>query len=138
MAKFTLDFELDYNFTLIGISSHLQDYRLCWLINQALSWDFIKQDYHQIIREDIELEFARFDHGEDSENAVFTILSNRCEHGFLIPEKQGFDYFLIVEGHISQRIHEHIVQSIGNIPNINVVQELIPEDLRSKQNLILT
>ena len=36
MTKFKLDMDPDPEVTLIGISSHVNDYRLCWALNRAL------------------------------------------------------------------------------------------------------
>ena len=38
--KYTLLEEYDYDFTLIGISCHAKDYRICWSINQRFGYDF--------------------------------------------------------------------------------------------------
>ena len=43
--KYTLLEEYDYDFTLIGISCHAKDYRICWSINQRFGYDFEKQEH---------------------------------------------------------------------------------------------
>ena len=50
MAKFILEEELEFDFKLLGISSHVQDYRLCWTVNRTLDLDLIKSDKEIIIR----------------------------------------------------------------------------------------
>ena len=40
MKKTTLQLDDDYDFLLIGITTHEKDYRLCWLINKQLNLMF--------------------------------------------------------------------------------------------------
>ena len=44
MSKFTLNIEEDYDFSLIGISCHAKDYKLCFEFNKLLEVDFIRTE----------------------------------------------------------------------------------------------
>ena len=48
MAKLTLDFYQDFDFDLIGICSHVKDYRLVWALNNYLGYDFAKGDNYDL------------------------------------------------------------------------------------------
>ena len=42
MKKKHLQFEIELDFSLVGISCHLKDYRFVWLLNKALKSNFIQ------------------------------------------------------------------------------------------------
>ena len=77
-------------FTAIGISSHENDYRLTWNINEELGFSFV------ICAENIEIgegkEFHCFVHEDDSQ--CLTLISNRCDKGFLVEKHRMLDYIL--------------------------------------------
>ena len=43
--KKVLNVDEDYDFSVLGLSCHAKDYRLCWEINKALGTDLEKQAY---------------------------------------------------------------------------------------------
>ena len=44
MGKLTLDWEASFDFDLIGISSHLPNYRLVFFLNEYLNFDLVRAD----------------------------------------------------------------------------------------------
>lgn len=95
MARIKLDIAPDPQVTLVGISSHENDYRLCWSLNRALGIDLRRR------RADIPPEgpahHAVFDH-EDAELEVrWTLVNNHSDSGLLLKEQRMADYFLLVD-----------------------------------------
>ena len=48
MKKHLLEIEYDYDFVLIGISSHEKDYRVCWALNNKLGLELVKTEPFEI------------------------------------------------------------------------------------------
>lgn len=99
MAKLKLDSDPDPDVLLIAISSHVNDYRLCWALNNSLGIDLGRR------KKDIEEQgpehpayFSAFDHTEEATQANITLVSNHAPEGVLVNEQRQADYFLIVDG----------------------------------------
>mgnify|MGYP000377379909 FL=1 len=148
-----LDDFSDDNYTLIGIHSTLDAYKLAFLINQKLKTRFIRAHYN-------------LDFENKNNNASFSIyefINNKFSHNwflisnqytnktegitsglfdtneittYLIPEKKKVDYFLKLEGDFD---YEFIVKSVDEINKINQVitsYTIDPNILKSKEFLI--
>jgi hypothetical protein len=90
--------------TVIGISCHVPDYRLCWSLNKALGLELERR------REDI-VERAR---GQDLHYPVFqqngpegiiawALVCNTCGKRRLLPDQKEADLFLVVDQETAER-----------------------------------
>ena len=98
MAKLKLDSDPDPDVHLIAISSHVNDYRLCWSLNNSLGIVMERR------RRDMEGQgpeqqayFSAFDHTEEPTQANFTLVSNHAPEGVLLIDQRQADYFLVVD-----------------------------------------
>jgi len=155
------DFELELDFTLIGISSVLRDCRLCHFINKHTGLKLIygKEDYsdhngnrkekpaeeldfHVIVeskknKPPLKHHFNIFRYHNESFEFEFYLLSNRSAAGLpLIPEIVSFDYFLMIKHYIDQEDLHDLIENIKSIPEVLLVKEIDPTILKSKENLI--
>lgn len=76
-------------FTVIGISSHENDYRLSWSINEQLGYAF-GQGESIVVKGG--KEFACFVHEDEDQRLM--LISNRCDNGFLLGKYKNFDFIL--------------------------------------------
>ena len=138
MAKFILEEEYDFDFKLLGISSHVKDYRLCWTVNKSLDLDLVKSEDEIIIRQkriDEALNFSIYYYLNSDTEVEFELICNRHEHGFLIPELKSADYFLKISECDTTEIDEYLgLLKEANL--INMAFEIDVNSLKSKQNLI--
>ena len=98
MAKLKLDLPPDPEVSVIGISSHVNDYRLCWSINKALGIALSKR--RQAIEQmdnDHPGNFAAFDHLDEEVQACCTLVNNHGSDGILLRELRQADYFLVLD-----------------------------------------
>lgn len=138
MKKHLLEIEYDFDFVLIGISSHEKDYRISWAINNKLGLDLIKTDPLEIQdkKQEEASGFSLFVCDRPDEFMEYLVIANRSEKGLLIPEQKQMDYFFVIKGEIE---NEKIAVMIDKIKEINFVLTAIridPALLKSKQNLI--
>ena len=139
MGKHTLEIEYDYDFVLIGISSHEKDYRICWALNNKLGLNLVKTEPLEIKdkKQDDLSHFSLFCFEQPDDFMEYFIIANRSEKGLLIPEQKQIDYFFIVRGEIED---DKVMEMIKRIKDSNLVQTAFRVDvnsLKSKQNLIL-
>ncbi|MCX6295021.1 MAG: IPExxxVDY family protein [Bacteroidetes bacterium] len=139
MGKYTLEIEYDYDFVLIGISSHEKDYRICWALNNKLGFNLVKIDPLEIKdkKQDEPSHFSLFSFEQPDAFMEYFIIANRSEKGLLIPEQKQVDYFFIIRGEIE---NENVMEIVRQIKESNLVQTAFRIDvnaLKSKQNLIL-
>ncbi len=104
MAKLKLDIEPVPDVHIIAISSHVNDYRLCWSLNNTLGIAMERR------RRDMEGQgpeqrayFSAFDHTDDAGQANITLVSNHAPEGVLLLDQRQADFFLLIDGESSMR-----------------------------------
>ena len=118
MKKKWLQFEIELDFVLVGISCHLKDYRFVWLLNKALQTNFIKTK--QLCLIDSERHFSQFECPMELSTAY--IFTNRSATGYLVNGKQQVDYWLKLEEPDNERL-DNWVEEIRTIPQVLVAYE---------------
>ncbi len=122
MAKIKLELDFEIDFYLIGISCHLPNYRLAWILNQQFNIDLMRQDDLDLTFKKKEKGFFSFYRFDDVENFfTLNIISNRSEKGFFVQEYKQWDYFIqlwLPENETAENFHfklkknEHILASM--------------------------
>ncbi|MFC6875560.1 IPExxxVDY family protein [Flavobacterium myungsuense] len=149
--------EIDYD--LIAIHSVLEDYRLAYLINQKLPIVLSKsKDDIGITINEGEALFIKFI-CEDFKNDIhWSLIQNKNEiiikkrslgqnlflntdveiatKVYLVPELKKVDYFLKIKNNKGIFDLEEIIKKINTIDRISTVYAVIPETIKSKNNLI--
>jgi hypothetical protein len=108
------------SFTLIGISSHENDYRLVWAMNNAFSFRFTRIENMVIFNQKLnaDLEFSRFIFTDEDKYLTFHLISNRCPDGFLFPEIKNLDYLLQITGDMDSK---HLVLFLKELKRVDIV-----------------
>jgi len=108
-------------FILIGISSHENDYRISWAINNTLGFNFIKTNNHKAFHKKFNetQEFSMYISSSDENSPVFKLISNRCDNGFLLEEFRTIDYVLLIENSDKLDDNSETVRQLKTIPFIS-------------------
>lgn len=136
MSRYQLDIEYDDEAVeLIGISCHGRDYTLCWAIN--------KKTGLALEREEKDLECCRpngaqsthviFKHYDQEDRISYSLIGNRGENGFLIPERKEVDFLLMMEG--EQVPVNELLREVRALPQVLTTFSMDPEGLASLENL---
>lgn len=138
MATKKLSIDNDYEFSLVGISSHSKDYRLCWSLNTALQTKFTKKEDLKVelvkMREISLFSFYEF---EEEENFNFHyIIGNSGTSGLLLPEHKNLDYFWMIKGMFSKANMRELLAKLSTVEAVITCLEIDVASLKSKQNLI--
>ena len=123
----------------MGISSHENDYRLSWALNKSIDLNLKKIANHNIVDNKYPepLIFSRFSYEDEDSLLLYTLLSNRCEDGFLIGEIKNIDYFLIIHGEINKNFISGILKKINKLSLVNTAFQIDPNDIKSRQKLLI-
>ncbi len=139
MNKKFLKLTLDLDFVLIAITAAAKDYTLCHKINCALEFDFTRIDDHEVFFniDENPLTYSRFFYFVEQGEIEFYLLNNRSNEGFLIPEMNKVDYFMIIRQYICQEDLNFILTRLNKLPDIQVAAKIDPLKLKSKENLVM-
>lgn len=161
MGKHTLEIEYDYNFVLIGISSHEKDYRVCWALNNKLGLELVKVNSLEIKgkKQETPSFFSLFTYDHPDGFFEYTVVANLSEgkagvtmentlfgnkakshsyseNEFLIPEHKQMNYFFVVKGELSETESLQLVKQIREIDMVLTAIPLEASQLKSRHNLI--
>jgi hypothetical protein len=137
MVKLKLDLEPDPELTVIGISSHVNDYRLCWALNQSTGLDLRRR------RSDIvetfngrTARYAAFDHEDPQGLGRCTLVNNHGNEGILVREQRQADFFLVVDKAVDEA-HPDLLERIRATEFVLTAFPLAFGSLRSGHKLLL-
>lgn len=139
MNKVLLKADFDFDFILIAISCPFKDYRVCHFINKYSGLNLQKTGDHRVFipQHDKTCPFSMYTFLDDNMETEYYLLSNRGDdEGLLIPEMKHSDYFLIIKNFIDHEDLHLLLLAINNIPEVVVATEILPEKLKSRENLI--
>ena len=103
-------------FSIIGISSHENDYRLSWSINEHLGYTFTQGD--SLVTADVK-EFTCFVHEDDNQKLM--LISNRCDNGFLLEKHKNLDFILKFDGELNETEISTWIRDLRKAPLVSAV-----------------
>ena len=120
------------SFTLIGISSHENDYRLVWAMNNAFSFQFNRIENLVIFNQKLnaDLEFSRFIFSDEDKYLTYHLISNRCPDGFLFPEIKNLDYLLQITGEMDLKHLAIIFKELKKVSIVSATFMIDPKQLK--------
>lgn len=133
--KIKLSLDLEYNFRLIGLASPENDYRISWIINNELSFKFVKAN-------DLIINNPKFSEPQHfavyiwEDEYEYKLIANKCSNGFLIEEYKNVDFFLQINNDPPEDVCNDVLNNIKNIKSILTAFPIDAENLKSKQKLI--
>ena len=116
-------------FSLAGISCHLKDYRLSFLINQKLLTGFRKMD-------DFAGKYSLYLYRDEECRNSFYLICNRGEETLLFPELRQADFLLLVEGPFKKVQLERLLRNLRTISNILASFEIQIGNLKNFQGFL--
>jgi hypothetical protein len=139
LNKTYLKLSLDLDFVLIAITASLKDYMLCHKINTSLNFNFEKVEDHEVYFniDEEPLTFSKYFFFVEQGEIEYYILNNRNAEGFLIPEMNKVDFFMIIHQYIDNEDLNFILTGLNKLSDIQVAAQINPAKLKSNQNLIM-
>lgn len=139
MNKTYLKLSLDLDFVLIAITSSLKDYVLGHKINTNLNFEFAKIDDHEVYfnTDEEPLAFSKYYFFVEEGEVEYYLVSNRNSEGFLVPEMNKVDFFMIIHQFIGKEDLNLVLTRLNKIPDIQVAAQIDVYKLKSKENLVM-
>lgn len=151
----SFEFDYEHDYTLIGIHTSLEDYRLAYLLNKTLNIQFrrYKEDL-DLIEKSEKSSFSIFIFDDIKNMTTWTLISNKNipteniseptdslfgrvqKSVFLIPEKRTVDYLIRIDGIFPATYTKSIIETIKKINHIITLYTIDPLDLKSRDHLI--
>jgi hypothetical protein len=137
MARLKLELQPDPEISVIGISSHVKDYRLCWSINRAMGINLTRrrppiQDESNGIRSS----FNAFDHRDEETSTSCTLVNNHGTDGVLLKDLRQADYFLVVDQDWADR-PETVLEKVRSAEFVLTAFPLEFDQLKDGHKLLL-
>lgn len=138
LNKKILKFEIDLDFVLIAVTTSLKDYRICFLINKYLHFNFTRTtDLAIELNQSPEPAYFSMytDHWEAS-GTDFFFIANRGNDGYLVPEMNKTDYFLMIKNYIDDEDLDSLITGLNRITEIMAAVKIDPKKIKSRENLL--
>ena len=114
---------------IIGICTHIEDYKLAWYINKLLNINLVK--YSDIVNEDgFEFSFYLYDGGENSNTYNLVEISNT--EGRWVNFSPATDYLIVIRNFIND---ENLANLLDKIKHIEGVQLAYLIDLETNNKI---
>jgi len=130
-----IDYSDQFDFELVGLRSSEKDFRVAWALNRSLGWSLER-------KKDIEIEsepgngiFSRFDYEHEDDQTIISLIQNRSEYGWILPEWPQFDYLLKIDNDQWGK-DAFFYRKLRDVPFIGAAFPLGMDKLKSKHNLI--
>ncbi len=139
MKKNKLHIDYEYDFTLLAVVSNVREYKLAWSINQKLHINLVKEkdlQFNFLNEQNLIVSNYKF----ATEHTTFRLLKNKSvqeeSNAFLIPELNGFDFLVMIQGVGDFFDGIDVEQALKEIPVIQYISKVTIHQLKSKENLI--
>ena len=116
----------------LGISSHENDYRLSWALNQYLGFHLVKSENHIVfnLRINEQQEFSVYSY-QSEQSITYRLISNRCDNGFFIEEYKNIDFILDIHPGQPAEFTSDLLGQIKTIPFVSMAFRI--DILKSKK-----
>ena len=118
---------------IIGICTHLEDYKLAWNINKLLNINLVK--YSDIVNEDgFEFSFYLYDGGENCNTYNLVEISN--SEGRWVNFSPATDYLIVIRNFINDENLAKLLEKIKHIEGVQFAY-LVDLEMNSKIDALL-
>jgi hypothetical protein len=123
---------------LLGIVAPIRGYQFCWHLNHTIGLDFrINELEIKRIYKKREYFFSVYEFREPTGSLEHYIYNNKFDGEFLLPEFKHLDFlWLMKEDEVSDASMQTTIQTIRQIPAVQLVAELSTDQIRNKENLV--
>lgn len=140
VKKYQLELEEGFDFDIIGISSHHNDYRLAWSINSELDLGLELSNEPYIVSSNKKgtishTEFPMYEFHDEENHLDYYLIKNKSNGRFLISERQSIDYFMFICERGMVDMDEFAVK-LRNVSSVLAVFQFEPEELDSCEKLV--
>ncbi len=149
MAKNVLDTDaMSHGFfedaAMIGIASAQPGYRFCWMLNKHLDIEFFRDPEQDLSmkkkdkqKNETDYRFPVYQYNLPNSDHKYFLYKLKDGAESLLPETKHIDYLLLVHTANSDADAILIANELRNIPDVQLAQILLPDQLKNMNNLLL-
>jgi hypothetical protein len=127
--------EPDKNIRLIGIATSERDYRLCYMLSEAMDWEITRMPNQEIELKErsIKMSLSVFKVVHELTHSTFYLFANKNMGELLLPEAGNFDYLLKTDG--AYKGTKDLIKKIKAIDAVLAVSEITVKTLKNYDRL---
>jgi hypothetical protein len=131
--------DVEFDFSIWGINSSVEDYRLCLYLNQSLKWNLKRVHDVEFYSSQIKgfKHFNAYMYKNDADFYTLELIQNKNSGNILIPELKNFDFLFLLHGEDEYFEKEAFSDLLSRIPGVQSAIQLNIESLKSKHNLLI-
>ncbi len=138
LNRIIVKFKIDFDFVLFGITSSLKDYRICFLINKYLRFNFVRTADLVVDMNGVPDSgcFSFYHYIPEHAETLYYFIANKGPEGFLIPEMKEIDYFMLIKNNADGDETDKVLNLLNRIPEIVTAVKIDPKKIKSRENLL--
>lgn len=138
LRRHKLEYREAFDFLLFGLSSHENDYRLVWQMNQTFSFNFERINNHRIIskKNGKEIEFPMYSYDDEDTFYLYHLIVNKSDQGVLLEELKNIDYLIMIQGDFTEAFSNGFHNRLKKLELVQGVFKIDPSGLKNKENLV--
>ena len=125
MAKLQLDMEIECDFDLLGMGSHVGSHRMAWELNRIFGWKLAFDREIDSKTKNIETSHIVLRYCNEEEGLDIALILNRVPEGVLASGASSLDYLLRLGHGVLES--EDVINRIRNSNLVTLVTFLNPE-----------
>lgn len=136
--KHILAFEDEFDYEIVGLCTHHNDYRLAWSINETMGLKLKKCDDEYLLTDKkgvVVSSHSMYEYADPIDRLTYYLLKNKSKGKYLIHEKPSIDYFLFLCDNHAFELDE-FVERIKSTPSILAAFPFSIDEVRSAENLV--
>lgn len=137
MSKDSLTYQINFNFKVIAISTHLKDYRVSFYLNELLNLKLKKID-NLVVDNKLESSTQTFElqhYTSEEDELEYFLIHNRNNGLNFLPSLSQFDFLLLLKTENEINNQDQITDILKSSPHFQIVYKV--EKLPKKENIII-
>lgn len=126
MPKFQLDWEIECDFDLYGIGSHVGSHRLCFDLNRLFGWQLSYDRMLVGLHKSGNTEHIVHRHIDEEMGLDVSLILNRVPDGVLATGASSFDYLMRIRQGVAEELE--IIKTIRKSNLVTLVTSVDPEN----------
>lgn len=125
---------------LIGIVSAVPAYRFCWLLNEQMDTNFVRQPDLDICLQasaEKQLYFSIYQYSLPLSECRYLLYKLKNEKESLLPEVKQLDYLWMIQSNTADVLADNIMQRLRDIPDVQLAQILPADRLKNLDHLLV-
>lgn len=133
--KIRLQVEQEHDFSLVGIFSHTREYRISWLLNHSLGYEFRRHEdfLFQPANSSNHIPFPLYRYYHQERDRHLFLLPNRVQGMLVLGTPRNLDYILVTWPASDSYYLNELVSRIRNIEPVNASYVLNPSTIKGSE-----